>query len=407
MIEPPEFDPSTIQDIVIVIQNSTHQEPNFSENDRQRDQYGRVIVNETELNEVLKGIHEHEGAKALYDRCRLIIFHPKLRQKCQDYVRACAIRQVAKYNTIAAQILKDDNHINLPCTRPFETMHMDVLGPFSEEDGYDRKFVITMICRVTRFAVIVPTFQCPTAEDAIKTFGLVLVLFHTTPDAVMVDEGSQFRALFSAGIEKHRTRNIPTAVKASFSNGRIERLYRVINDKIRAKELEGGLANMNQFSSIVRRATLLHNTQHHSAIGCTPHEMIFTFQSWIYPDLKKYRTQEKLDFEPIVPDKDKQHPLASRKLPEEGEVWLWRKPSHKKKESPFMPCKIVTRLSTQTYRIRIRSGKQKQAHLRHLKWISPEAAANIPEQIKIPEDPRPLRDLKSSRREGACRGIEN
>ena len=371
---------------------------------RNRDSYGRVTLTDDELKSFLSKTHEHEGSKALYERVRLLISNPKLRQECQSFVKNCAICQMAKVNTTASPILKDDTHIKLSPTRPFEVMHMDVLGPFNNEDGFDRMFVITLICRLTRFAITLPLFNCPTADDAIRAFGKVRAHFHVIPDDLIVDEGTQFRHLFSRAPELQGTRITYTSVKASFSNGRVERLHRVINERIRAKELTGGaLENMNQFSTIVNRATMLHNTQMHTQTGCTPHSMIFTFQSWIYPELKEFRPLEKVDYSPINAREiiDDEHPIARKAiLPDEGEIWLWKLPSTKKREAPFVPCKIIQKLSTQTYRIRVRNGRLKQVHIRHLKRITKEAAENIPDEFKIPEDSRPLRDLKSSRRRG-------
>jgi hypothetical protein len=404
MIEQVDFDPTTIEDVVMAA----------GANQPLPDKYGRLIVDETRLLELLKGVHEHEGAKALYDRCRLIIYHPKLRQRCLEYVRDCAICQIAKHNTELPPVLKNDNHVHLEADRPFQCMHMDVLGPYIDEDGFDRMFVVTLVCRLTRFAITVPTFQCPRAEDAAKIFGSVYARFHTSPDTVVVDEGCQFKRLFSTLIEQYNTRIISTAVKASFSNGRIERIHRTINERIRAKEISGGaLANMNQFSAIVERATALHNTQLHSVTGSTPHEMVFTFQQGaarrdvavgLYPKLKEYRTVEKTDYDPINPREELEkaqqpeaHPLKGRRLPDEGEVWLWKLPIRRKKDPPFIPCKIIAKLSTQNYRIRLRTGRTKQVHIRHLKGLSKEAVENIPDELKIPEDLRPMRNLKPSR----------
>jgi hypothetical protein len=408
MIEQVDFDASGIEEVVMA--TSVLDPLPIESPPQERDKFGRLIVAEAELAKLMQAIHEHEGAKALYDRCRLIIYHPRLRQKCLEYVRDCSICQLAKHNTELAPVLKNDRHVRLEAERPFQCMHMDILGPFNEEDGYDRMFVVTMICRMTRFAMTLPTFGCPKAEDAAKIFGFVYARFHTTPDTVVVDEGCQFQRLFSTLIEQYKTRIVSTAVTASFSNGRIERLHRVINERIRANELMGkDISNMNQFVAVVERATMLHNTQLHSVTGSTPHEMVYTFQSWIYPALKNYRVIEKLDYKPINPpealeeptnEDEEEHPQASGRLPLEDEVWLWKNPRRRKRDPPFVACRILTRISTQVYRIRMRSGRTRQVHLRHLKPLSRNAAACIPDDLKVPEDPRPLRDLRPSRRRG-------
>ena len=211
MIQKVEFDSTTIEEIVMAIQTA-----DTGTSDQIRDEYNRLIVNETELTELLTGIHEHEGARALYDRTRLIVCHPQLRQRCQEFVRACAVCQLSKHNTTLSPILEDDKHVGMDPTRPFEMVHMDILGPFTETDGEDAMFVVTLVCRFSRFAITVPTFRCPTSDDTAKTFGLVLARFHTSPDVLMVDGGSQFRALFSAAITDHRTRIVMTSVSSSF-----------------------------------------------------------------------------------------------------------------------------------------------------------------------------------------------
>lgn len=214
-----------------------------------------------------------------------------------------------------------------------------------------------------------------------ETFALVFARFHTTPDVVVVDEGPELRELFSAGLERYRTQIISTSVKASFSNGRVERLHRVINETIRAKEATGEpVSNMVQFAAVVQRATQLHNTQLHTATGCTPHEMVFIFQHWINPDIQESRLQEKVDYDPINPTEEARLSSEGKKLPEEGETWLWKHPKVRKKDLPFTLCQIIKKLSTLTYRVKIRSGKTKHVHIRHLKKISPEAVENIPKE---------------------------
>ena len=396
-------DDNVIEDIFEDVIMTSHAITNET---RARDDYGRVIVSNHELHEILRKIHEHEGAKALYERVRTLLSYPSLRQECQRFVKDCIVCQMAKVNSTATPILKDDVHTKWTPTRPFEVMHMDILGPYSSEDDFDRMFVITLICRLTRYVITLPLFNCPTAEDAIRAFGTVRAQFHAIPDDLIVDEGAQFRHLFSRAPELSGTRITYTSVKASFSNGRVERLHRVINERIRARILEGEtLDNMNQFASMIKRITMVYNTQMHTQIGCTPHSMIFTFQPWIYPELKEFRPLEKVDYSPINPtenvEETETHPIAKKAiLPKEGEIWLWKLPSTKKREAPFVPCKIIRKLSTQTYGIRVRNGRLKQVHIRHLKKITKEAAEKIPQELQIPEDSRPLRDLQPSRKRG-------
>ena len=62
------------------------------------------------------------------------------------------------------------------------------------------------LTRLTRYVIALPLFNCPTAEDAIRAFGTVRARFHAIPYDLIVDEGAQFRHLFSRAPELSGTR---------------------------------------------------------------------------------------------------------------------------------------------------------------------------------------------------------
>ena len=383
------FDPKPIQDVICMTQAG------MPVSSFERDEYNRWKVDKETLVTLMLTMHEHEGAQTLYDRLRALVSFKDLRRQCQQFVRDCATCNLSKVTAHTA-VLRGDAH--MPQTFvPFSHVHMDISGPYGSVDNIDKAYVISLIDRHSRYVLTRATSNAPTASDCSGLLRTTFERFHVCVDFVYTDEGSQFvSAEFTRTATDLGCSVSTTPVHSSWANGRVERWHRILNDYLRS-HLGDGLptASFRLFDAAVGRATLLHNTTRSSRTGESPHELVFTFPAWIYPTLKQYRPPL-VQFEDVPHRLEAlDHPRSDRRLPQVGEIWLYRVPTGRKLSRPYEPCRIVGRLSTQVYLIRFRSRAVKKVHLRHLKSLTPAAAAQLPElPAPIPADDRPLRDLK-------------
>ena len=385
------FDPAPLQDIILTTAETETYE---------RDQFNRAIVPIETVKRLMKTVHEHEGAQALYDKLRGWIAYPTLRKECQEYVRNCQTCTLSRVTT-HAPILNDDDHSQSPpVERPFQYVHMDIAGPYGQLDNINRLFIITLIDRYSRFALTRCTADTPTAAQCTALLWDVFDRYHTSPDVLHSDNGTQMRATeFDLVLAELNCQHVFTPVHASWANGRVERIHRVFNERLRAFIGDTTVAaTLDQFAKIVNRATIVYNTTRSSRTQTSPHQEIFTFEPWIHPSIKQFRPpapdNEPLTRAPTVST----HPQHNGKLPAAGEIWAYRIPSQRKLQRPYEICRILRRCSIHTYLIRLVNGKVRFVHLRHLKLLTPEAIAELqPEQLPPPDDDRPLRDLRGGR----------
>ena len=143
-------------------------------------------------------MHEHEGARSLYDRLLTCVSYKSLRQECQKFVSNCIICQLTKVTT-HSNILNNSEHCERE-NRIFEQVHIDISGHFADIDGFPQLHKISLIDRVSRYDFTKSTFNNPTATDVVGHLRLVFELFHTTPDVVMTDQGTQFMNSEVAGV---------------------------------------------------------------------------------------------------------------------------------------------------------------------------------------------------------------
>jgi transposase InsO family protein len=390
-LRPPEapFDTTQLQSVICTVLTEPQEQSTF-----ERDEYNRWKIDSETLVTIMTLMHEHEGAQALYDRLRGLVAVKDLRRHCQQFVKNCAVCSMSKV-TQHTPVQSEDAHMP-EAVIPFTHVHMDISGPYGSIDDIDKFYVISLIDRFSRYVLTKSTGNAPLSTDCSELLRATFERFHVCVDFVYTDEGSQFvSAEFTRVAADLGCSVITTPVRSSWANGRVERWHRILNDHLRAHLGDGFPAqSFRLFDRAVARATLLHNTTRSSRTGDSPHDLVFTFPSWIYPNLKQFRPPPVLpEYLPTLIPVD--HPLQGARLPQVGEIWLYRTQHVRKLERPYVPCRIVGRLSRQVYLIRFRTRAVKKVHLRHLKPLTPEAATQLPElPLPVPPDDRPLRDLK-------------
>jgi hypothetical protein len=336
-----------------------------------RSEDGRAIISDDEvLESFLREIHEHEGANALYERVRTCIVAAKLREKCKEFVAKCASCNLAKETKNAMTASGEKLEVKDRSSEPWEYIHMDIAGPYCVKDGKSSMYAITLIDNFSSYAMARTTLRCPTAKDCVALYRNVLNVFNTCPKICHTDNGSHFTcADWVAELSESHCHQVRSPREASYCNGKVERLHRIINEKLRA--FTDGKMSYVMFNDIVRRAIQCHNTATIARKGISPHEVIFHFDAWIHP---KVPLSLRPNFRALCTEEDET--ISSRvELPKVGEVWLVRKFSAEKKSKisrPYKPCLILKCISKFLYRAKlVNDGRidDRVVHLRRMKKI--------------------------------------
>lgn len=171
--------------------------------------------------------HGHLGADKTLDLIRKHFWFPGLRQFVVKYVSHC-ITCLAKKRVPRApkQPITSWTKPNIP----FNTIHVDVLGPLPESKGH--KFVFLLVDSFTKFCLLYPMYHQDTNElkrvidNAISLFGV--------PKLIVCDRGRMFEAssftnwISDLGCEIHYI-----TPEMHHSNGQAERYVRTVLNLIR------------------------------------------------------------------------------------------------------------------------------------------------------------------------------
>jgi len=165
----------------------------------------------------------------LSSSCATVNVWYNVRKDVANWARTCQACQTSKVN----------RHVQAPLAtfdtppRRFSHLHIDVVGPLPESDGY--KYLFTIVDRSTRWPEAIPMTDATTASCAkaflngwISRFGL--------PDRVTSDRGAQFTSELwqyfsqSLGIDLHHT-----CAYRPQHNGALERIHRTANQILIAR----------------------------------------------------------------------------------------------------------------------------------------------------------------------------
>jgi transposase InsO family protein len=267
---------------------------------------------------------------------------------------------------------------------------MDILGPYASIDAFNSLYVVTAIDAYSRYAVTLATVFTPTSDEVVAVFRDLHEMFHVCPDVCQTDKGSQFKANdFCQLLKSMNCLHLVSPTATSWTNGKIERLHRTFNERLRAHNDQPWATERMLFKRLIKQITIEYNISYSEQLQRSPHEAIFTFQPWIYPQLKKYRKQP-LD-QMTKTSQAKNTKKSKYPIPNIGELWKVKRKNTRKSENIYEPCEITDRISYHLYKIRLlRNNTTTISHIRNLAKISTEDYEQY-RALEIPSE-RPLRN---------------
>lgn len=173
--------------------------------------------------------HEHIGADKTYDLILKHFWFPGLKQFVRKYTSHCLIciskKRVprAPYQPITSWEKSDV---------PFNTIHVDVLGPLPESNGY--KFVLIMVDSFTKYCLLYPMYRQDTSELK-RVFSSAVSLFGA-PKLIVCDRGRMFEAsAFTSWVAEMGCVIHYITPEMHHSNGQVERYVRTVLNLIRVE----------------------------------------------------------------------------------------------------------------------------------------------------------------------------
>lgn len=223
------------------------------------------------------------------DSLRPKYYWPGMDNDIKSFLDGCAI---CYRNTSPNHKL--NNPLKLfPAKRVFETLHIDLIGPFQPtEDGY--RYVLTMCDRLSRYLEMAP-LKTMRAIDVVRAMVNTWICQFGIPENIISDQGSQFESdVFQTLCEAFKIRKKRTTAYRPQANGAIERMHREIKKHLRSIALQYDLHfsqvreenefvdNWTTYLPIIKFRL---NSTRSPATGYTPLEMILGFQPRLPEDL--------------------------------------------------------------------------------------------------------------------------
>lgn len=153
---------------------------------------------------------------------------------CQRYVWPSMHKDIVQWarNCVPCQRAKVGRHVKstplffLEPDQRFDHIHMDIVGPLPEIEGY--KYLVTMIDRFSRWPEAVPAKDTSAGTITKIFFGNWIARFGC-PKRVTTDQGSQFESvIFRALTKVLGGKRIRTTAYHPASNGMVERWHRTL-----------------------------------------------------------------------------------------------------------------------------------------------------------------------------------
>ena len=179
--------------------------------------------------QIMTSLHnvDHPGIDSSVRRIAEEFYWPSLKHDVKAFVKKCTSCNRAKSN----KKLVNTGEFRVP-DRRFSHVMVDIVGPLP--DSYGHKYILTAICRTTRFLRCIPLREA-TSEAAASGFLHQWLSLFGVPSVVTSDNGASFTAnLWKDIMSKLHIEVKYSALYRPQSIGILERQHRSIKDSLKA-----------------------------------------------------------------------------------------------------------------------------------------------------------------------------
>ena len=163
----------------------------------------------------------HPGANATFLLLRNSVIWPFMRRDVKSWVSECLDCQRFKIHKHTKPPI-----IHFPTGNRFETLHIDLVGPLPQSEGYT--YLFTMIDRKTRWFEVVPLRNI-SAETVAKNLIANWISRYGIPKSIISDRGTQFESqLFNELTKQLGIKHLSTTAYHPQTNGMVERFHRTL-----------------------------------------------------------------------------------------------------------------------------------------------------------------------------------
>ena len=346
----------------------------------------------------------HLGQSKTIELIRREYTWPGLRTFVQEYCKSCVTCKRTKpqrhkpYGTL--------QQLPIP-EKPWNSISMDFIEKLPLSNGYDAALVI--VDRLTKQGIFIPTHDTITSEELAQLFVIHVFSKHRVPEHVTCDRGSEFVSRFFRSLGKALNMKLHfTSGYHPEGDGQTERVNQTLEQYLRV------YCNYQQdnWSSLLPLAEFAYNNAPSATTGTSP---FFANKGYhpnltIHPerDLASARAREfTVNLDELHAELKEniseaqaryQGPADARRSPppelrEGQEVFVKAKflrttrPSKKLSDKFVGPFKVMSKVSNQSYLIRLPDTMRAVHPVYHISMLEPHTLNTIPNRSKSPPPP--------------------
>lgn len=180
-----------------------------------------------------------------------------------------------------------------PDLTPFKEISLDwITGlPTSMRNGMEYNSILTIVCRVSKYALFIPTREDATAVDLAQLFFEHVECRFGTPRGIVTDRDSRITSEFWREICEIQMikRRMSTAYHPQ-TDGQSEALNRIVEDYLRAYSTE----EPNAWARLLPLAQFAYNNSRNYTTGMSPNRLLFGFDCEIRIDVADTVTERRI-----------------------------------------------------------------------------------------------------------------
>ncbi|XP_055910752.1 uncharacterized protein LOC129945117 [Eupeodes corollae] len=220
--------------------------------------------------QVVRTHHEalcHLGVDKCFEHISRIYWFPHMKDKIRTVVKNCLkCIYFSPESGKAEGVLHPIPKGNIP----FDTLHIDHLGPFSNSRS-NKKHIFVMIDGFTKFTKLYPN-KSTSSKEAIECLKSYFANF-SRPNRIISDRGTCFTSKeFSEFLNDNNIQHVKVATHTPQSNGQVERLNRIITPML-AKECEAHTTI--DWDKHLEKVEFAINNSVNRSTGFTPSTLLF------------------------------------------------------------------------------------------------------------------------------------